>query len=272
MCLWDITLVFAAAQQYQSALDVQDTQHPHGLFTEALVQALEVLPAGSSATDILRRVQVDMELSGNDQQPALDGSDVRKAQPVFGGTAEDGPPRAAVVSVLGQDAVADIGVASDVGVGSEFSMLAPRDGRKTILRLTGSTSLTRSNAKVIGSDEAVIRAKDIVELTKWVPGPRPALNLYVGPSNRTLEQLMAARDVLRGAGVRLGSYAGRGVLNETRGELVIFRPRADGSAPCFQFLSVLLGGRVVRFQFEDLARQHERVRMGCEDCIVCPPA
>ena len=67
-------LVLSAAQKDQSAMDVQDA-HPHGLFTAALVEALEALPPDAAAMDVYRRVLVDMENGGaENQQPALDST------------------------------------------------------------------------------------------------------------------------------------------------------------------------------------------------------
>jgi hypothetical protein len=190
-------LVFSAAQKDQSAIELQNASPPHGVFTNALVEALGALPANAPAGEIFKRVLVDMETSGENQQPALDSTPERKRQPLFGGDASKGPMRASVVSVEGKTAMLDIGPVADIGTDSEFTEMTAENGVKAVLRVTEAVSVARSNAVLVSPDNALVRPKDIVELTKWVPAPRPELLFYAGPANLTIEQIQSALAGLR---------------------------------------------------------------------------
>ena len=78
-------LVLAATQVDQKAKELPDASPPHGVFTIALIDALQALPANIPAIDLWKRVQVDLEVQGfSDQQPVLDGSKQRKGEPLLG--------------------------------------------------------------------------------------------------------------------------------------------------------------------------------------------
>jgi len=189
-------LILSAAQKDQSAMDVQDA-NPHGLFTAALVQALEALPPDAPAMDVYRRVLVDMETGGaENQQAALDATSERKHEPLFGGETVKGPARAMVVSVDG-GIVLDVGPAADVGPGSEFTSINSSSGVKTVLRVTDALSLARSNAVVVSPANAKVKPTDLFELTKWMPAPRPEVKFYAGPGNLSLAQIQVAAAVLK---------------------------------------------------------------------------
>jgi hypothetical protein len=193
-------LVLSASQKDQSALDVQSSNPPHGLFTNALVHALEALPAGAKASDVFRRIIVDMEVDGGgNQQPALDSTAKRKAQPLFGGEAENGPVRATVIGVDDQGVVLDIGKVADIGVGSEF--VETVDGKETLLRVKDYLGVDRSLAQQVSGP--AVKAKDIVTRKIWVPAPQPEFYLYAGPANLTLAQVRAALAEVRTAKLAL---------------------------------------------------------------------
>jgi hypothetical protein len=200
-------LVLSAAQKDQSAMDVQDADPPHGLFTDALVETLQALPADRPASDVFKRLQVAMELAhgATNQQPQLDASDSRKEQPLFGGTAGSGPATAAIVSADAGGVVLDIGTVADIGKGSEFTEVTETNGIRALLRVTDSIGLARSKATVISPAGATVQAKDIVQLTKWVPAERPTLNFYAGVSNPSLAEIQDVLTVLRAANVKFAA-------------------------------------------------------------------
>jgi hypothetical protein len=197
-------LVLSAAQKDQSAIDVQDGDPPHGLFTAALIETLEALPANRPASEVFRRLQVAMEMApgATNQQPELDTSNARKEQPLFGGTAGSGPPTAAIVSVEGQSVVLDIGTIADIGKGSEFTEINGTSGTRAVLEVTNEIGLARSKATMISPIGATVQAKDIVQLSKWVPAQRPTLNFYAGASNPPLAEINDALSVLHGANAK----------------------------------------------------------------------
>jgi hypothetical protein len=197
-------LILAATQVDQKAKELPDGSPPHGVFTMALIDALQALPANIPAKDLWKRVQVDLEVQGfSDQQPALDGSKQRKEQPLFGGEAGSDKVRAAVLSVDDDGIVLDIGSVADIGIGSEFVALAQGPGEKVTLRITAAAGINRSVAKVVSPAGAKVAAKDVFELAKWVPAERPSLYFWVPASNLTQAQITSAVSEARSSGIRL---------------------------------------------------------------------
>jgi Caspase domain len=197
-------LVLAATQVDQKAKELPDASPPHGVFTVALIDALQALPANIPAKDLWKRVQVDLEVQGfSDQQPELDGTKQRKEQPLFGGEAENGKVRAAVLSVDDEGVVLDIGSVADIGIGSEFVALAQGQGEKATLRITAAAGINRSVATVVSPAGAKVAAKDVFELAKWVPAEKPSLYFWVPASNLTQAQITSAVSEVRSSGIRL---------------------------------------------------------------------
>ena len=182
-------------------MDVQDAVPPHGLFTNALIETLEALPSNRPSSDVFKRLVVTMEVAPGaaHQQPELDTSVTRSQQPLFGGIAGSGPPTAAIVSADAAGVVLDIGAAADIGPGSEFTQLTESNSVRAVLQVTGSIGVARSRATVISPADATVHAKDVVELTKWVPAARPTLSFYAGASNPSAAEIQDALSVVRAA-------------------------------------------------------------------------
>ena len=199
-------LVLSATQVDQKAKELPDASPPHGVFTIALIDALQALPANIPAIDLWKRVQVDLEVQGfSDQQPVLDGSKQRKEQPLLGGEAEKGKVRAAVLSVDDDAVVLDIGSVADIGIGSEFVALAPSQGERVNLRVTAAAGINRSVATVVSPTGAKVAVKDVFEMAKWVPAEQPSVYFWVPASNLTQAQIASAVSEVRSSGVRLVS-------------------------------------------------------------------
>ncbi len=198
-------LVLAATQVDQEAQELPDASPPHGVFTMALVEALQALPANIGATDLWKRVQVDLELQGfTEQQPELDGTKERKEQPLFAGEADQGKVRAAVLDQDEDGVVSlDIGRVADIGIGSEFVTLA--QGKKVAVRITGLVGINRSTATVVSPAGARVAAKDVLELTSWVPADPSSLYFWVPASNLSEAQIGSAIQEARSAGLKLVS-------------------------------------------------------------------
>jgi Caspase domain len=199
-------LVLAATQVDQKAKELPDASPPHGVFTMALIDALQALPANISANDLWKRVQVDLEVQGfSDQQPVLDGTKQRRERPLFGGEPGSEKVRAAVISVDDDGVVLDIGSVADIGIGSEFVALALAQGQgeRATLRITAAAGIDRSVATIVSPAEAKVAAKDVFELAKWVPAEQPSLYFWMPPSNLTQAQINSAVSEARSSGLRL---------------------------------------------------------------------
>ena len=208
-------LILAATQVDQKAKELPDASPPHGVFTIALIDALQALPANIPAIDLWKRVQVDLEVQGfSDQQPALDGTKQRKEQPLFGGEAEQGKVRAAVVNLGDDSVVLNIGSVSDIGIGSEFVALAQGPGEKVTLRITEAKGIDRSVATVVSPAGAKVAAKDVFELAKWVPAKKPSLYFWTPASHLTQAQITSVASEARSSGLRLVNDPSREAWND----------------------------------------------------------
>jgi Caspase domain len=197
-------LVLSAAQKDQSAIDLQNGNPPHGLFTQELIETLQALPVGRSAADVFRRLEIAMERApgATNQQPELDTTSARKKEPLFGGKAGSGPSTA-VVSVDRTGIYVDTGAVADIGPGSEFTQLNAADGVRAVLQVTEPAGIARSKVMVISPSGAQVQSGDIVQLTKWVPAERPTLSFYAGFSNLALTEIEDALNVVQASGVKI---------------------------------------------------------------------
>jgi hypothetical protein len=201
-------LVFSAAQQDQSAKESPPSDavtEPHGAFTAALVEALQVLPADAPASIVYQRVKAVLEGSNiSDQEPDLDATAARRQQPLFGGMAADsGKVRTAALKTDDDGAVwLDIGRVSGIGIGSEFTSMVKNSKGQTIkLRVTDLLGIARSTAKVISPPGAAVAAGEVFELTKWVPAESAPLRFWLWPSNLSEDDVLAAAAQIKAAGV-----------------------------------------------------------------------
>jgi hypothetical protein len=201
-------LIFSAAQQDQSAQEMpppDDIPIPHGAFTVALIKALEVLPANTSTSTVYMRVKAYMEGSGiEDQTPSLDAGPTRRAQSLFGGTAENGGKvrAAAVTTDSDGNIVLDAGKLAGIGPNSEFtSLVADNRGRKVVIRVTDLDGIVRSKAAVVSPIGAGVSPGQVFELTKWVPAPSDPLHFWTSPANLSQENLRGAIDQIKASGV-----------------------------------------------------------------------
>ena len=141
-------LFLSAAQQSQTAKEMPlsaGATEPHGAFTAALLETLETMPADTPAALVYERVRAVLEGgSVPDQDPDLDASEVRRQQPLFGGTAAKSSKIRAAALGIDEDGnvTLDIGRAAGLGQGSEFASENPgSDGKPVLLRISDSTAL-----------------------------------------------------------------------------------------------------------------------------------
>ncbi len=203
-------LVFAAVQQDQSANEADpsdDMPESHGAFTAALLETLQVLPANAPSSLVYQRVKAILEGSGFPQQePDLDANATRRTQPLFGGaanTADADKVRTAALKVDTDGSVwLDIGMVSGIGPGSEFTATTSGAGKPPVkLRVDKALGVARSSATVISPDGGQVRAGDVFELTRLMPGQSNALKFWVGSANLSSAQIATATEQIKAAGV-----------------------------------------------------------------------
>ena len=203
-------LVFAAVQQDQAANEADPSEtmpEAHGAFTAALVETLQVLPADASASLVYQRVKAKLEGNGvADQEPDLDASDIRRAQPLFGGTAGKAGAdkvRTAAVKVDADGSVwLDIGMVSGIGPGSEFTAITTGAGETPVkLRIDKALGIARSSATVLSPAGAKVQIGDVFELTRLIPGQSAPLRFWVGPANLSSAEISAVTGKVKDSGV-----------------------------------------------------------------------
>jgi hypothetical protein len=205
-------LVFSAAQQDETAKEMPaagPSAEPHGAFTAALLQTLEVLPVDTPASLVYERVRAVLEGgSVPEQEPDLDASEARRQQPLFGGAAaKSGKIRATALGAGKDGAVSlDIGQVAGLGIGSEFTAEVPgKDGTPVVLRIKEFNGIARSTADVVGPANATVAPGDIFDLSKWVPDESSVLRIWLWPSNLSQQQILAAAAQVQASGASLVS-------------------------------------------------------------------
>ena len=170
-------------------------------------EALQALPADTPASIVYERVKAVLEGSNvPDQEPDLDATAARRQQPLFGGAAaKSGKIRAAALGTGDDGSVSlDIGRASGLGVGTEFTATTPNSaGQNVLLRITSLDGLARSSAEIVSPAGAKVAPGDLFELTKWIPADSPPLLVWLWPSNLSQDQILAAAAQVQASGAAL---------------------------------------------------------------------
>ncbi|MGA7352180.1 MAG: caspase family protein [Acidobacteriaceae bacterium] len=201
-------IVLSAVQQDQSSKETPDTippTEPHGAFTVALVEALQVLPADAPAAVVYQRVRAVIQNEDvPDEDPDLDANAQRREQPLFGGAAAASDKICTAALGTGNNGAVwlDVGRVSGVGVGSEFIATLPNsDGQKVQLRVTALQGIARSVAAVVSPQGAKVSAGAIFEMTKWSPAQSAPLHIWHWPATLAQADILAAAAQIQAAGV-----------------------------------------------------------------------
>jgi hypothetical protein len=138
-----------------------------------------------------------------DQEPDLDATAARRAQPLFGGAAADagGVHTAALMTDDDGSVWLDIGRVSGVGIGSEFTSTMPDSKGQTVkLRVTDQEGIARSSASVVSPPGAKVAPGELFTLTKWHPAESAPLKVWLWPSNLSESEILAASAQIHAAG------------------------------------------------------------------------
>jgi len=201
-------LVFSAAQQDQTAKESPppDTvQEPHGAFTAALIETLQILPADTPASVVYQRVRAVLEGNGvSDQEPDLDANAKRRQEPLFGGKAASSDKVLTAAIKTDDDGAVwlDVGRVSGVGPGSEFVSFN-ESGNATVvkLRVADLQGIARSSAEVVGPAGTKVSPGEIFELSKLVPPQSEPLLFWLWPATLSQNDIAAAAVEVKASGV-----------------------------------------------------------------------
>ena len=202
-------LVFSSTQHDQSSLEWTGRDgKPHGAFTVALLDALQALPANSSAQDVYKRVKVLLLGMGVPQQPDLGGPSERTRLSLFNNSA--GSERLTVAvrpEGVNSDGTVELdgGLALGLGPGSELRKVGIAAGKPDVrIRIFQLEGLSKSKAEIIRpADSNQIQPGDLFELTAWVAPENSRLQVWVPPgslSKASLLQVAEEAGKLRQAG------------------------------------------------------------------------
>ena len=189
-------LVLSATQHDQSALEWPGSDgKPHGAFTVALLDALQTLPANSSAQDVYKHVKVLLMGMGVPQQPDLGGPSERTHLSLFNNSV--GSDRLTVAvrpEGVNSDGTVELdgGLALGLGRGSELrKVVIGPDKPEVRIRITQLEGLSRSRAEIIPpATPNQIQPGDLFELTVWVAPENSRLQVWMPPASLSKASLL----------------------------------------------------------------------------------
>jgi hypothetical protein len=198
-------LFFSAAQQDQTAKEspLSDTPEPHGAFTAALVETLQILPADAPTSVVYQRVKAVLEGSTvTDQDPDLDATAARRMQPIFSGAAANST-KTQTAALMTDDGLLwlDVGRVSGIGVGSEFTSMVNNGEDAIQLRVTDLQGIARSRAQIISPTRAKVVPGELFELVKWIPAQSAPLRFWFSPANLAEGDIRTAAAEIKTAGI-----------------------------------------------------------------------
>ncbi len=189
-------LVLSATQHDQVATEWTGSDgKPHGAFTVALLDALQSLPANSSAQDVYKRVKVLLLGMGVPQQPDLGGSSDRRRQSLLSNSV--GPEHLTIA--VGPEGVnadgtveLDGGLALGLGRGSELRKVGLTSGRPEVrVRITQLEGLSKSKAEIVSpGGKTQIQPGDLFELAAWVAPENSRLQVWMPPASLSSASLL----------------------------------------------------------------------------------
>lgn len=189
-------IVVSATQHDQSAMEWTGSDgKPHGAFTVAFLDALQTLPANSSAQDVYKRVKVLLLGMGVPQQPDLGGSSERTRLSLFSNSS--GPERLTVAvrpEGINSDGTVELdgGLALGLGRGSELRKVGIAPGKPEVrIRIAQLEGLSKSKAEIIRpADPNQIQPGDLFELTAWVAPENSRLQVWMPPGSLSKTSLL----------------------------------------------------------------------------------
>jgi hypothetical protein len=172
---------------------------PHGAFTVAFLDALQQLPANSSARDVYKRVKVLLLGMGVAQQPDLTGPAERTRLSLFNNAA--GSERLTVAvrpEGVNSDGTVELdgGLALGLGRGSELRKVGLAPGKPDLrIRITQLEGLSKSKAEIIRpGDPNQIQPGDLFELTAWVAPENSRLQVWMPATSLPIANLLKVTD------------------------------------------------------------------------------
>lgn len=196
-------MILSAAQSDEKAAENKDDNKiQHGVFTSALMDAVNQQSVDASAQSIFESVRAIIHNNGYTQEPVIGGNNERLDETLFGmkkGKLSD----YSVISVSGKLG-SQIEVQGGYAIGlMKENELTSIDRNDTVqLKIDTVTGINTALASVIKGDINSIKGGNRFRVTNWVSSGRPLLKIYVPNTTYTdadIDKLASIANEIRNA-------------------------------------------------------------------------
>lgn len=185
-------LLIFAAQDYQAAGEQKDeNDYPHGVFSLALIRALQKVPVNEPAELVFLKAKALMQTEGRIQEPVIAGTPERRKKSLFGTESDDatGQLKVAVLRKEEDKLILQGGHALGLTINSELIKSENDDDKKPVrIQITDINGLNLSVAKVVNGNIADVSVGDLFEIDSWSPPDYANLSLWMPPPVKSLEE------------------------------------------------------------------------------------
>ncbi|NME71381.1 caspase family protein [Flammeovirga aprica] len=172
-------LVVSAAKDYQLAKEYKDNRgQSHGVFTYALMKAMQMSAVNESAEDIFKRVNsIILYNAVPRQDPVIEGSEERMQKPLFGGVSD--PTMGVQVGIVDAENKYKITLDGGSAVGIVPGTQLTHETKGVVVEVTALFGVNGCYGKVIQCDKKLTEG-DLVKVTKWAPYNKNRLKVHFG--------------------------------------------------------------------------------------------
>lgn len=194
-------LILTAAQDFQAAREISYGQNKHrGLFTWALLKAMQDTGGAESVQNLISRVKAIMHSEGFLQEPNLEALPETAKKTILGLPARgvSGPLRVPVSRIAANRRLIELlgGVADGIRIDCQFKKVTEPNSMGNIrVQVTAMNGMSRCTARVIQGDIKELKSGDLFELDKWVAPREACMRIFLPLSGLPHKQLirMAAK-------------------------------------------------------------------------------
>ncbi|RYY60941.1 MAG: caspase family protein, partial [Chitinophagaceae bacterium] len=175
-------LILSAAQDNEFAQEQMGNDNmPHGAFTVALLQAIQLHSINVPVTTLFQSLREILKSNGKRQEPVLTGSLERQRQNLFGVTPSKLSDDVVVPASLAPSGRVTLrgGVALGLGIGNELVKVNNENVRLRIVKLSG---MGESEAEIVAGKPADVEAGSFFRVANWVSTTGPLLKVYLPAS------------------------------------------------------------------------------------------
>jgi len=188
-------LILAASHEEENAQEKKDpdlNNDMHGVFTSAIVKAINSSYFNEPSDKLFLRAKSILEGRGFAQVPDIEGQPDRKMKSLFGSEVKE-YEGLTMVPVIDRLSSGKFELSGGLALGIKLNcQVVKRDSTKKItirLRVNELKDVNRCIAEVIEGDASNLKSGDLVELDKKTIGGEPNIRVYFSPSNYSLKQL-----------------------------------------------------------------------------------